>query len=49
MKIIKIGDEVYLEYTTTKELIRTLAKVIGLAVLGLFGFCCLWILSDVLR
>lgn len=49
MKIVKVGDEVYLEYTTTKELVKAVAQIVGVAVFGIIMFCTLWFLLGFLE
>jgi len=49
MKLIKVGDEVYLEFTTTKDAVYTLAKLLGAVVFGLASFYSIWILLEFLK
>jgi hypothetical protein len=49
MKIVKIGDEVFLEYSTPKETLKLVAQVIGVAVFGIVMFYTLWILLGFLE
>lgn len=49
MRIIRIGNEVYVEFTTTKSTLLALAKLVGGVVLGLVSFYALWILLEVIK
>lgn len=49
MRIIRIGNEVYVEFTTTKSALLAVAKLVGGVVLGLASFYALWILTEFLK
>lgn len=49
MRIIRIGNEVYVEFTTTRSALLTFAKMAGLVVLGAVSFYSLWILLEFLK
>jgi len=49
MRIIRIGNEVYVEFTTTRAALLVVAKTIGLVVLGAVSFYSLWILLEFLK
>lgn len=46
MRIIRIGNEVYVEFTTTKAALLALAKLVGGTVLAIASFYALWILLE---
>lgn len=46
MKIIRIGNEVYLEFTTTKSALLAFAKLAGFVVFGITTFYAVWILLE---
>jgi hypothetical protein len=49
MRIIRIGNEVYVEITTTRAALLTFAKMAGLVVLGAASFYSLWVLLEFLK
>ena len=49
MRIVKVGEDVFLEFTTPKELLRAVAQVVGVAVFGIVMFYTLWILLGFLE
>ena len=49
MRIVKIGEDVFLEFTTPKELLKAVAQVVGVAVIGIVMFYTLWILLGFLE
>lgn len=49
MRIIRIGNEVYVEFTATKSTLLALAKLVGGVVLGLASFYALWVLLELLK
>ena len=49
MRIVKIGDEVFLEFSTPKELLKAVAQVVGVAVFGIVMFYTLWVLLGFLE
>lgn len=49
MKIIRIGNEVYLEFTTTKSALLAFAKLAGGVTLGISSFYAVWVLLEFLK
>lgn len=49
MRIVKVGKDVFLEYTTPKELLTAVAQVVGVAVFGIVMFYTLWVLLGFLE
>lgn len=49
MRIIRIGNEVYVEFTTTKSALLALAKLIGGVTLGITSFYAVWVLLEFLK
>lgn len=46
MRIVRLGNEVYLEFTTTKSALLALAKLAGTVVFGLVTFYAVWVLLE---
>lgn len=49
MRIIKIGNEVYLEFTTTKSALIAAAKFAAVAIIASVSFYSVWILLEFLK
>ena len=49
MRLRKINNELYVEFTTTKAALLVVAKTIGLVVLGLVSFYSLWVLTGLIK
>ena len=49
MKVIKIGNEVYIEFTTTKAFVKAAAKFAAFAIIASVSFYSVWILLEFLK
>lgn len=49
MRIIKIGNEVYIEFTTTKSALIAAAKFAAFAIIASVSFYSMWILLEFLK
>ena len=49
MRIIKIGNEVYIEFTTTKSALVVAAKFAAVAIISSVSFYSVWILLEFLK
>lgn len=46
MRIVRIGDEVYVEFTTTKSALLAFAKLAVGVTLGISSFYAVWVLLE---
>lgn len=49
MRIVKIGNEVYIEFTTTKSALIAAAKFAAFAIIASVSFYSVWILLEFLK
>jgi hypothetical protein len=49
MRVIKRKDELYVEYSSTLDLLKGIAQIVGVAVIGIVSFYALWILLEFLK
>ena len=49
MKVIKRKGELYVEYSSTLDLLKGIGQIVGVAVTGIVMFCTLWVLLEFLK
>jgi hypothetical protein len=49
MKVIKHKGELYVQYSSTLDLLKGIAQIVGVAVIGIVSFYALWILLEFLK
>jgi len=49
MKVIKHKGELYVQYSSTLDLLKGIAQIVGVAVTGIVMFYTLWILLEFLK
>ena len=48
MRVFKHKGEVYVEYSSTLDLLKGIGQIIGVAVMGIVMFYTLWVFIDLL-
>ena len=49
MRVFKHKGEVYVEYSSTRDLLKGIGQIVGVAVMGMVMFYTLWILLEFLK
>lgn len=49
MRVIKRKGELYVEYSSTLDLLKGIGQIIGVAVMGIVMFYTLWVLLEFLK
>ena len=49
MKVFKHKGEVFVEYSSTLDLLKGIGQIVGVAITGIVMFCTLWVLLEFLK